>query len=55
MFFHGGLQEGISVAIQQAKQVVCFVTGKLSWSFQKDLEQNPLITFIAQSADHILS
>ncbi|KAI1811671.1 hypothetical protein GGS20DRAFT_561914 [Poronia punctata] len=26
MFFQGGLQEGISTAIQQSKQVVCFVT-----------------------------
>lgn len=27
MFFQGTLQEGISTALQQSKQVVCFVTG----------------------------
>lgn len=30
MFFQGSLQDGISTAVQQAKQVVCFVTGKYS-------------------------
>lgn len=27
MFFQGSLQEGISTALQEAKLVVCFVTG----------------------------
>jgi hypothetical protein len=27
-FFQGTLQEGISTALQQAKSVVCFVTGQ---------------------------
>lgn len=28
MFFAGTLEQGISTALQQSKQVVCFVTGK---------------------------
>jgi hypothetical protein len=27
-FFQGSLQEGIAAALQQAKSVVCFVTGE---------------------------
>lgn len=28
VFFQGSLQEGIAAALQQAKSVVCFVTGE---------------------------
>ena len=35
MFFQGSLQEGIALAVSQAKAVVCFVRGaldlRLSW------------------------
>ena len=33
MFFSGTLQEGIALAVSQAKAVICFVRGSLSPAF----------------------
>ncbi len=43
MFFQGSLQEGINTALQEAKLVVCFVTGPYL---------RPLVTFLPYTVRH---